>query len=415
VYVRESTRKLRLLRRTNAVAALNIVLKLTKFCNMRCSYCFEYDHLGDPARMDPTALGHGLAVLADYARTAPGIDRVTLVLHGGEPLLLPTGYLLGVVAQARSAFAAVGMTVGFTGQTNLLRYDRDKLIALRDAGVGLGVSFDVLGRARITAGGAQTMERVAANMDRLRTDGIRFGAIAVLSRETISQIEQIHDWFATKAIDFRALPLLSYGEPQGAVHGLGIGSAERLAALRRLADVTFASDASIRVEPIDLYRKAALRYLIGASARLYEPDRQGEWALIVDTGGDLYSYGDCYLPEGLIGNIFDPSANASLLSGPRYAAMAAHRRARLAPCSSCPYPGYCDQVSQAEAAPTERLSDANGRALCAVDRAMIDHCLAHLRASPLAMQLVALARMAAGRQRATESEALTDLRDPALL
>jgi uncharacterized protein len=126
--VRKSAGKLRLLRGTNAVAVLNIVLKLTKFCNMRCNYCFEYDHLGDRARMDPKALGHGLAVLADYARTAPGIDRVTVVLHGGEPLLLPTGYLLAVVAQARAAFAAVGLTVGFTAQTNLLRYDRDRLL-----------------------------------------------------------------------------------------------------------------------------------------------------------------------------------------------------------------------------------------------------------------------------------------------
>jgi uncharacterized protein len=397
------------------VAALNIVLKLTKFCNMRCSYCFEYEHLSDRVRMDPISLGHGLAVLADYARSAPGIDRVTVVLHGGEPLLLPTGYLLAVIAQARAAFAAVGLTVGFTAQTNLLRYDRDRLLALRDAGVALGVSFDVLGRSRIKAGGAQTMDRVAAHMDRLRTDGIRFGAIAVLNRETIGQIDQIHDWFATKAIDFRALPLLSYGELQGGVHGLGISPAERLVALRRLADLTFASAASIRVEPIELYRKAALRYLMGAPARRYEPELQGEWVLILDTGGDVYSYGDCYQPEGLIGNILDPSTDASLFQGARYAAMAAHRRTRLAPCASCPYPGYCDQVSQAEAAPTERLSDTNGVALCAVDRAMIEHCLAHLRRSPLAMQLVAMARIAAGRQRSTEPDALTDLRDSALL
>lgn len=370
--------------------ALTLVLKLTKLCNMRCSYCFEFEHLADRRRMGPEHLGRAFGILADYAAGAPGIDRVTVVLHGGEPLLLPTPYLLGVVQAARAAFGARGLPVAATAQTNLLRHDRAQLLALRDAGVGLGVSFDVVGNARVSAAGAQTMERVAANIARARADGVALGGIAVLNRETIPHLDRIHAWYVAQGLDFRALPILSWGEAQGSRHGLGITPAERLESLRRLMDLHVASGSAIRVEPIDRYRHAAIRHLTGRRDRAFDPRTQGEWALVLDTDGTLYTYGDSYLPEGRIGNLFAPDAGAQMFRGAAYRAAAARRAARLAPCSDCSYLGACDQIAQAEAAPSERLTDAQGRARCAVDRALIDHALAQLRAAPAALLLLTM-------------------------
>ena len=55
---------------------LHVVIKLSKLCNLRCEYCFEYDQLGDPARMGPAQLRQLFINIRDYART---------LLHEAEP------------------------------------------------------------------------------------------------------------------------------------------------------------------------------------------------------------------------------------------------------------------------------------------------------------------------------------------
>jgi uncharacterized protein len=42
------------------------VVKLSKLCNMRCSYCYEWNELGNPARMSPELWRQVLQAAVDY-------------------------------------------------------------------------------------------------------------------------------------------------------------------------------------------------------------------------------------------------------------------------------------------------------------------------------------------------------------
>jgi MoaA/NifB/PqqE/SkfB family radical SAM enzyme len=128
------------------------VIKFSKFCNMRCKYCYEWNELADRSRM-PMALWEKIltAVVGHHALWQARIDgqwrgvehRSLIVLHGGEPLALPTEYL----AQALTLFdqmrqRAAG-TYQLSVQSNLLSVAREKIDLLLDRGAQLSVSFDL--------------------------------------------------------------------------------------------------------------------------------------------------------------------------------------------------------------------------------------------------------------------------------
>ena len=78
--------------------------------------------------------------VAEHARDHR-LDEITLVLHGGEPLLAGPGFIADVIATTRDA---VGQDVAVRScvQTNGVRLDERFLALFSELGVGVGVSLD---------------------------------------------------------------------------------------------------------------------------------------------------------------------------------------------------------------------------------------------------------------------------------
>ena len=77
------------------------VIKVSKFCNLRCAYCYEHRELHVRDRMSFETLQRlfaGVDAFGDYL-TALGIPpKFSFVWHGGEPLLLPPEYYRAMTA-----------------------------------------------------------------------------------------------------------------------------------------------------------------------------------------------------------------------------------------------------------------------------------------------------------------------------
>jgi uncharacterized protein len=63
------------------------VMKISKLCNLRCTYCYEYDELGMRDRMALEDVESFIAGLAAHQPTG-GWPPLRFVLHSGEPTLL---------------------------------------------------------------------------------------------------------------------------------------------------------------------------------------------------------------------------------------------------------------------------------------------------------------------------------------
>lgn len=85
-----------------------IVMKLSKMCNLRCTYCYEYDELSNKERMPLDGIEYFFKSLSEYVLSRGNYFPIHLVFHGGEALLLPHEYLRAVCSIAEKYLGANG-------------------------------------------------------------------------------------------------------------------------------------------------------------------------------------------------------------------------------------------------------------------------------------------------------------------
>lgn len=352
---------------------MHFVMKLSKLCNLRCNYCYEYDELGERDRMPLDRLEWFFAGLAEHYRAAGWRFKLHFVLHGGEPLLLPESYLRGLVEGMRGRLGAAGVPFECSLQTNLTRLGERTIALLDELQISLGVSIDVFGGQRLTIAGEDSQDRALDNLqllfDRGAVERLGVGGISVLHRRNVDRAVDTFEFFRELGLGYRILPIFSITDPPPRVRGLTLEPARVVAALQQVALAQLRARPSIRVYPLDNYFESAVHHLTGVAVRRYDP-RAAEWALIVDTNGDVYNHAEAYLPEGRMGNIFGERFS-EILASPARAATLALREARAADCSGCPYFDCCSGIPVIEALPSERAYALDQRLECTVARPMI--------------------------------------------
>ncbi|WP_420035519.1 FxsB family cyclophane-forming radical SAM/SPASM peptide maturase [Streptomyces sp. cg28] len=121
------------------------VLKVNSRCNLACTYCYVYEMgdtgwSGQPATMSAEVRTLAARRIAEHA-AAHRLDRVDLVLHGGEPLLSPVADLASLIRETRAALPPY-CTLTAAVQTNATLLTDDRLDALAAERVRVGVSLD---------------------------------------------------------------------------------------------------------------------------------------------------------------------------------------------------------------------------------------------------------------------------------
>jgi uncharacterized protein len=121
------------------------VVKAHQRCNLACDYCYVYEMSDQSWRTRPTVMpgdvvGAAASRIGEHARTHD-LDRVRLILHGGEPLLAGRERLRSMVTTLRAALPA-GCRAEVGMQTNGVLLDEATLDDLQEQGVAIGVSLD---------------------------------------------------------------------------------------------------------------------------------------------------------------------------------------------------------------------------------------------------------------------------------
>ncbi|MFF8594193.1 FxsB family cyclophane-forming radical SAM/SPASM peptide maturase [Streptomyces sp. NPDC015220] len=150
------------------------VLKFHSRCDLACDYCYMYRAADQswrhqPRSMSPAVIAWTAGRIAEHVQ-AHGLRAVTVVLHGGEPLLAgPRPLRLAVTEIARAV--GPGVRVETCVQTNALRLDEAWLQTLGELDVRIGVSLDgdriAHDRHRKRPGGRGSHRRAAAAVQRL--------------------------------------------------------------------------------------------------------------------------------------------------------------------------------------------------------------------------------------------------------
>jgi uncharacterized protein len=369
------------------------VLKLSKLCNLRCTYCYEYDELGRRERMPLQGLEYFFSHAADYL-TRSSAGSVNFVLHGGEPALIPADYLREFVGLAHRHLAARGIDYHIAMQTNLFRLDEGWVDLLEEFGISLGVSLDVFGGERVTMGGQDSQQRVLRNLQRLidlgGVDRLKLGGISVLHRGNHHAAVATYRFFSELRIGYRILPIFSMTDVPDRMRHLMLEHAEVLAALQDVAVLMLESREPIRVYPLWNYFEWAVNHVAGIRESRYDP-RSHEWALIVNTNGEVYNHAEAYLPDGLLGNLYSDPLDV-LMSKERRARSIALRTDRARACDRCEYRNSCSGLPVIESLPSERAFSQDGSTRCPIAEPMINFMVKtieeHRGAKPLIESIV---------------------------
>lgn len=151
------------------------IVKVHSRCNLSCDYCYMYEMADQSWQAQPRVMSGPIADLAarrigEHARSH-GLDQVTVILHGGEPLLAGRDLISRLVTATRAA-AGPDVTVDACVQTNGVGLSDAYLRLFDDLGIRVGVSLDgdaiAHDRHRRFASGRGSHAAVTAGLNRLR-------------------------------------------------------------------------------------------------------------------------------------------------------------------------------------------------------------------------------------------------------
>ncbi|GAA2868172.1 hypothetical protein Acy02nite_09270 [Actinoplanes cyaneus] len=190
-----------------------VLLKLHSRCNIACDYCYVYQHADQSWRDRPRVMSRSTIDLA-AARIAEHAGKrdlpfLSVVLHGGEPLLAGPDTIDYVVRAVRGAVTS-HTKLAFGVQTNGLLLDDTYLALFARHRIRVGVSLDgpeaANDRHRRFADGRGTHEGAARALRRLNEAKHRplFGGILCTVDVTNDPVEVYHHLleFEPPEIDF---------------------------------------------------------------------------------------------------------------------------------------------------------------------------------------------------------------------
>jgi uncharacterized protein len=251
--------------------ALTLIIKVTRRCNLRCTYCNDWR----PGKA-PVMTRGVLDRLLDAAMMDDGSSMTAFAWHGGEPTLVPIDFYRYAIRRQEELAQQSGRLVANLLQTNAVHLSGDWLDLIEESHMRLGVSLDgprdLHDRQRPTVAGRGSFAEVRRTLDRLRARGIPFSTLMVLTEDLISLgPEALWTFLVDEGLDdvdlIPARPPNTYNHPTIEPQGVKFGndkSADRWATyMAELFDLFWTSSTTIRINSLD----SLVRKLLGASGR----------------------------------------------------------------------------------------------------------------------------------------------------
>jgi uncharacterized protein len=349
------------------------VVKITKFCNLRCTYCYEYPHLSDKSRMSLDDIRSMFLNIAGYYRHFRG-KTLKFIWHGGEPLMIEHGYYREIYRLQKEIFGPHDLHFVNNIQTNLSILKLEHLSLFQEKIIeGIGVSLDVFGDLRVNVAGRPVQAAVLNNMQTLLDNRIPFGCITVLSQATLPLVEEIYDFFETLKISSRFLPIYRTGYA-GQQDKNSVNSDQILMAFKKLFDRWLSAEYATEVEPIEEFISYALNKYYNNPLHFYDK-AASDFLFIVNTNGDTYNTGNVYHEEFIYGNIFSSPLSELLKSEGRKKSIEQAQARVSSICSKCEFYGHCPGFYVAEAT-EEQMNWSSEAASCSVLQPLLRYMLA---------------------------------------
>ncbi|MDE7164057.1 MAG: radical SAM protein [Clostridiales bacterium] len=179
---------------------INIIVKVTEACNLRCKYCYNKD--------------------SDYSAQVLGLERFTklidivapyrkdihIIWHGGEPLTAGLEYFENAMRIEDAAQTKYRVTIKNQIQTNGTLIDKKWIELFKKYDIKPGISFDGLQNDKYR----QRTEDTLRAFKLLAKNGMRSAAMAVVADDDYDILEN-YKYFAKLGINVEFSPVFEEG------------------------------------------------------------------------------------------------------------------------------------------------------------------------------------------------------------
>ena len=158
----------------SSIQDLNIVFKISERCNLKCDYCYFFFGGDETWKLHPPVVPENvienLGAFSARAARDQGLETITLIFHGGEPLLMRRPKFAEMCDRLRSH--ENGFRFHFGMQTNGVLVDDEWIALFERYQVSVGVSLDGPRAAndmhRLDHQGRSSYDRTVAGLRRLQ-------------------------------------------------------------------------------------------------------------------------------------------------------------------------------------------------------------------------------------------------------
>lgn len=177
-----------------AAKKLVIVLKATRLCNLRCTYCHSWAEGPNQTMQFET-----MVRIIHKILSIPNIKRFEFVWHGGEVTLLKPLFFQKLI-WIQQKFKQPEHYITNSMQSNVVNISNEWLSFIKGIGMHVGISLDgipaIHDLRRVDYRGRGTSQHVASGIEKLRQYNIPFGALIVVDKQVYkTNIREMFNYF----------------------------------------------------------------------------------------------------------------------------------------------------------------------------------------------------------------------------
>lgn len=193
-----------------------IIFKPTEACNSSCIYCDVVTRKA-PKTMKMDLLELIFRRINEYLLAEPN-ERITLIWHGGEPLLLGVDYFRKAIAFQEQHCKSTFMRIEHAIQSNLTLLTQEFVDVFRQMGIQqIGTSFEPIANIRgpgVKRDSAWYNRKFMEGINLLARNNIGWGFIYVVTRKSLENPLKLFHYLTNFKMSggFNMNPVLIYGE-----------------------------------------------------------------------------------------------------------------------------------------------------------------------------------------------------------